>query len=106
MAKLGTFTLTGQSGQQYQFDAFPWDTEFEATGAVYYVSKRTDAGDHTSIYVGQTGDISERFDNHHKADCFRRHGRNCISGHVDSSETSRLAKEDDLIKALNPPCNG
>lgn len=61
---------------------------------------------HTVIYIGQTGDLSTRFDDHHKADCFTSHKANCICTHCDDDEDSRLAKEQDLIAYYNPPCNG
>lgn len=110
MAKLGELVLEGASGASYTFSVYPWGTNFKAIAGVYYVSKREaksdGGGTHTKIYVGQTEDLSERFDNHHRADCFRRHGANCISVHLDDDEDSRLAKESDLINALDPPCNG
>ncbi|MGC2517256.1 MAG: hypothetical protein WA383_22260, partial [Terriglobales bacterium] len=42
--------------------------------------------------VGETGDLSTRFDDHHKADCFAQHNANCICTHGDEDEESRLAK--------------
>lgn len=42
MAKIGTMTLKGNSGQSYQFNVYPFGTEFKAKGAVYYISKRTE----------------------------------------------------------------
>jgi len=110
MSKIGTLTLTGQSGNKYDFNVYAWGTDFNDFGAVYYVSKRTiksdGIGSHTEIYVGETGDMSERFDNHHKAQCFKNNGANAISAHQDDDEDSRLQKETDLINALDPPCNG
>lgn len=109
MAKLGTITLTGQSGLSYDFNVYPWGTEFNDFGAVYYISNRHKDGDtwsHTKIYIGQSGDMSERFDDHHKADCFEDHNANAISVHQDDNKTSRTEKESDLIAALDPPCNG
>ena len=74
MAKLGTITLKGQSGADYEFDVYTWGADFNNVGAVYYISNRyvdSDSGwTHTDIYIGQTGDLSDRFDNHHKAQCF------------------------------------
>ena len=109
MAELGTLTLTGQSGNKYKFTVYSWGTGFQSFGAIYYISKRTEkpdgTGTHSEIYIGQTGDMSERFDNHHKASCFRQHGVNAISAHGDENENSRLRKEEDLIDALHPPCN-
>ena len=110
MAKIGTLTLTGASGTKYTFNVYPYDTEFKAIGAVYYISKRTEktdgSGSHAEIYIGETGDLSERFDNHHKEPCFKKHNANCISIHQESNEDKRLKIEEDLIDAYNPPCNG
>ena len=110
MKKIGTLTLTGASGTKYAFDVYPYGTEFNAIGAVYYISKRTEkadgTGSHDKIYIGETGDLSERFDNHHKEPCFKMHSANCISIHQESNENKRLIIEEDLIDAYNPPCNG
>lgn len=109
MAKLGVLTLTGESGKQYEFNVYHIDTEFKAIGAIYCISERTEnAGklpSHSKIYIGQTGDLSTRFDNHHKATCFHKYDANCISIHQDGNEDSRLKKEKDLIAAYNLPCN-
>ena len=110
MAKLGTITLKGQSGTEYKFNVYKWDTDFDDIGAVYYISNRHKVDDggwtHTKIYIGQTGDLSDRFDNHHKAQCFEDNDVNAVSVHRDDDEDSRLEKEADLIMALNLPCNG
>ncbi len=110
MAKIGTLTLTGASDIKYAFNVYPYGTEFKAIGAVYYISKRTEkadgTGSHDKIYIGETGDLSERFDNHHKEPCFKMYNANCISIHQESNENKRLIIEEDLIDAYNPPCNG
>jgi hypothetical protein len=111
MAKYGTVTYTGKSGKKYEFTAYSWDTEFkENYGAVYFITKRSPNNDggnsHTRIYVGQTGDLSERFDDHHKANCFSSKGANCKCIYGESNKESRLAIERDLIEAYDPPCNG
>ncbi len=110
MAKLGTLTLTGASGQKYDFEVYAFDTQYNQVACVYAVTRREEKGEgegysHTVIYVGQTDDLSERFDDHHKADCFTRHRANAIGVHQDGDEKSRRAKEAGLIKAYNPPCN-
>ena len=110
MAKLGTITLKGLSGTEYKFNVYKWDTDFDDIGAVYYISNRHKDDDggwkHTKIYIGQTGDLSDHFDNHHKSECFEDHDVNAVSVHRDDDEDSRLVKEIDLIMVLNPPCNG
>lgn len=109
MAKISSATFKGKSGETYGFNAYPMGQAFKAVGAVYAVTRRyknSNGGySHEIIYVGETGDLSTRFDDHHKADCFTRHNANCICTHGDNDEDSRLAKEDDLIKQQNPSCN-
>ncbi len=109
MAKFGDITFIGKSGRKYTFGAYSWDTNFKKLGGVYIVTQRipNQAGgaDHTRIYIGQTGDISERFDNHHKAACFTRHNANCICILLEENEETRLSHEADLIEAYHPPCN-
>ncbi len=109
MAKLGDLTVAGESGQDYKFEVYPQGTSFKEVGAVYLVTKRTHkpdgTGAHEFLYVGETGDLSTRFDGHHKQECFDENGANCICVHVDSSQKSRLAKESDLLGAHDWPCN-
>ena len=106
MSKEATLTAKGASGASYSFDVYPWGTTFKAVGAVYRVYRKEQSSDYTAIYVGQTGDLSERFDDHHKASCFTRYGRTHIGILVESSETRRLAIEADLIANYKPVCNG
>lgn len=110
MAKIGTITLTGASGSKYTFNVYPYDTEFKELAAVYYISKRTGKSDgngtHTHIYVGQTEDLSTRFDDHHDESCFKRNGANCKSILAESSKKIRLEIEADLVANLTTTCNG
>jgi hypothetical protein len=101
-----TLSLRGKSGASYGFNVYSINTEFNFVPAVYGVTRRDAQGNHTVIYVGQTGDMSERMDQHHKWDCFTRNKANCICVHQQKSEATRLAIEQDLIAAYNPPCNG
>jgi hypothetical protein len=111
MAKLSTITFTGASGTDYKFNVYPWDTNFEEDyGAVYFVTERRRKPDggysHTRIYIGQTEDLSTRFDNHHKQDCFDEHNANCVCVHEEQDEDTRIEVEKDLINKYHPPCNG
>ena len=105
MAKVGTVTAKGASGTSYTFDVYPWGTTFNSVGAVYLVLKKNQPN-YTILYVGQTGDLSERFDDHHKASCFTRHARTHHGVFLEGSEKKRLAIEADLIANYNPVCNG
>jgi len=96
-----TVTATGRSGKTYTFTEYSIGTEFKSVGGVYMFLKGRDP-----VYVGQTGDLSERFDDHHKARTIRGHGANVICVQVVSSERERLAIEQDLLANYNWPSNG
>ena len=109
MISIGTFKLKGRSGIEYNFEVYSLDTSFRLVGAVYAITKRTTridgSGTHELVYIGQTGDLSERFDDHHKADCFKQEKANCACVHLDNNESSRLDKETDLLEAHRTLCN-
>ncbi len=109
MAKLSILTLKGASGQTYDFEVYSYDSDFSALGAVYAITRRTQKNDgdysHTVIYIGETGDLSTRFDGRHKEDCFVQHNANCTCIHLDDNEDFRLTEEADLIANYNPRCN-
>jgi hypothetical protein len=109
MPDLDTVTCHGSSGADYSFSVYAWGARFKAVGAVYVVSQRRQRQNgvwsYTPIYIGETGDLSERFDDHHKAACIARHDPNCLCIHRESSQRARLQKEADLILKYAPPCN-
>ena len=109
MASLGTIIFTGKNGKKYEFDIYEFGTKFKPLSAVYFITNRIKQSDnsynHTRIYVGETDDLSTRFDNHHKDNCFKKHKANCTCIHLDNSEKSRLEKEKDLIENYHPLCN-
>jgi hypothetical protein len=109
MAKVSTVAFQGKSSERYVFDVWRMDQPFKNVGAVYAVTRRyqNEAGaySHSVIYIGQTEDLSTRFGDHHKADCFSKSGANCICTHCDDEDDSRLSKEDDLVRYYKPRCN-
>jgi hypothetical protein len=111
MPKFGTLELEGASGKKWTFNVWPRDNEFNAVGAVYVHTVRAEkagggGGTHKIIYVGQTGDLSTRPLNHHKKACFDKHAANFLLIYQEENEKARLTIEADLIKSLDPPCNG
>ena len=106
---MATINLTGASGTKYDFGVHDLDGSFHAVAGVYTVTERYETArgrhKHTVIYFGQTSDLGDRFDDHHKADCFAVHNANSLCFHADDDEQSRLAKENDLIEAHYSPCN-
>jgi len=101
MSNTAQINATGASGNQYTFTIYPLNTTFKSAGGVYLILKQN-----TVLYVGQTGDLSERFDAHHKESCWRRNQADRMAVKGVSTEKERLQIEADLIKAYNPTCNG
>ena len=100
-------TWTGVSGKQYQYSIHEKGTTFKALPGNYIFAQRSGANQWRAIYVGQTSDLSDRFDDHHKMPCIDRHGATHIHVHVNNSgEQARRDEEDDIIRNYQPPCNG
>ncbi|MDA8001234.1 MAG: hypothetical protein MPL62_08085 [Alphaproteobacteria bacterium] len=58
------------------------------------------------VYIGQTGDLSERFDHHHKMNCIRQHGATHMHVHKSPYDDGiRRSEERDLLGIWNPGCN-
>ena len=103
-----TVFWTGGSGRDYVFEIHPIDTQFNAVGACYIFTKANAQRSWDAIYIGETHDLSERFDNHHKMPCIKRHRATHICVYTDGMDhyLQRLTVEMDLLANGNPPCNG
>ena len=98
---------SGKSGAKYSYQVFVMGTTFNANAGNYIFTKRNAQGNHTPIYIGQTGDLSERFDGHHKMPCIKQNGATHICVHTSSSnKKERLTEENDLINIFSTSCNG
>jgi len=110
MTEYGNVTFTGGSGTNYSFIGYSIDTVFNDVGGVYMVTQRNQSPNggysHPVIYIGETGDLSERFHSHHKASCFSSNNANCICVLREDNEQNRLDIESDLLDNHSPPCNG
>jgi predicted GIY-YIG superfamily endonuclease len=104
MAEVDKVSVAGASGQKYEFSVYHWGQQFKQVGGVYLVLKRR-ISDYEILYIGQTGDLSERFDDHHKQGCFNRNARTHIGVRVENSEAARLAIERDLLGNYKTACN-
>ncbi|MEZ5529365.1 MAG: GIY-YIG nuclease family protein [Porticoccaceae bacterium] len=102
--KVDEVTLRGASEQTYPFNVYPWGTSFKPLGAVYTVL-RLEGSKYTILYIGQTNNLSERFDNHHRKVCFDRNGKTHIGIHQEASEKQRFYKETDMVRNYSPTCN-
>ena len=108
-------TLQGASGKTYLFNLYGYDffsqlkRAFKPISAIYVFSHRymlDGAFTHDIIYLGQTSNLAERFDNHHKeSDIIARNG-NCIWIHVfNGTDDQRAEVEQDILASYDFPCN-
>lgn len=101
-----TIIWEGASGTGYKYWIYPFGTTFSAAPGNYIFAKETKPQTYAPIYIGQTGDLSERFDSHHKMSCIKQNGATHIHVHTSSGkEEERLAEETDLLRKWNTPCN-
>lgn len=104
---MSTVTWTGKSGRTYDFTLYPIGTTFKAVAAVYIFTKETSNRRWAPIYIGETSDLSQRFDNHHAMPCIKRNGAThiCVYTEGMSDLRRRKAVEADLLANYDPPCN-
>lgn len=100
MATLGNINAQGASGAQYQFALYAIGTKFKPLPAVYVF-----LNGNNPVYVGETADLSERFDYHHKAQEIRVNGADRIGVMIQHDGRRRLAIERDLLLNYRWPCN-
>ena len=107
MADERTIDWKGISGKEYRYRIYPIGTTFKKVPGNYVFAKETKQGTFLPIYIGETDDLSERFDNHHKMPCVVENGATHITVHVgETSATVRRTEEKDLREKYNPICNG
>jgi len=106
MANEPTVSWKGKSGVSHTYWVYPIGTTFSKAPGNYIFTKRDASANHTAIYVGQTGDLNERFDSHERMPCITKNGATHICVHKSSeSEKKRCAEESDLIANYKPICN-
>ena len=110
-----TITIQGMSGTNYIFNVYGFTKfsdlvdAFKNISALYAFTNRFPQGTsftHDLIYVGETNDLSIRFNNHHKENCIMKGNANCICIHsFHGTDSERLAAETDILNAFDLPCN-
>ena len=102
-----TVDWKGVSGRAYRYFVYPLGTSLKRVPGNYIYARQDSYGRWVAIYVGETGDLSERdLDTHHQRSCIIRNGATHIHAHESSANRhTRLDEETDLRQALNPPCN-
>lgn len=103
---MATLTIKGKSGTEYKFYIHKLPVNFKKTGGVYLFTKLLDDNKtHKYIYLGITGDLSERFDDHHKANCIKREEASHLCAFTESNKSTRERIEEDLLASITTKCN-
>lgn len=99
---------TNNPNESYGYWIYPIGTYFDPVPANYIYAKQTQPGFWASVYIGETGDLSERpLAEHHKESCILAHGATHIHVHRSSpSAHERQIEESNLIEKWHPVCNG
>jgi len=108
-------TLNGISGKEYIFDLYVFDdfselrNAFLARPGLYLFTRRRATSEgftHDLVYLGETKNLSNRFDNHHKEAEIKAHYANCIGIHAaPTDEEQRKQIETDILASYDFPCN-
>lgn len=93
----------GESGEIYQFTVYEIGEDFPEICAVYVFAKAQGTL-LRPIYIGQTRNLGQRMQHHHKLGCSLLFGANCICV-MKVNENYLELIESDLIAAYLPPCN-
>lgn len=105
--------IEGQSKAEYVFKLYSFDDFAELnncfTGAGVYIFVHLDCFTENCnaqyIYCGKTGDLSTRFDDHHKEECIKNNNANCIGILQETNEQRRKDIETDILEGNTFPCN-
>lgn len=106
MADLGAIKWDGQSGKEYEYHIYTLDETHKAIPANYVFVKQTEPKRYRPLYVGETNNISERFENHEKWPDLKKNGVTHVCTHESSSDKKvRTNEESDIIAKWKPVCN-
>lgn len=107
MSEPNSMVWSGASGANYTYWVYPFGQTFTGAPGNYIFGRLEGGQTMIPLYIGQTADLSERFDNHHKWDAARRERATHILVHANrNGEAARLAEERDLVRKWMPCCNG
>lgn len=101
-----TCTWTGASGKQYKYWVHPIGTLLKAEPGNYIFAKLNGEGLWEPVYIGETEDLSSRFDDHHAKSCIVRNGATHVHAHLTYGDRYvRLGEETDLRSNYRTHCN-
>lgn len=87
----------GASGEKYKYYIWELPASFnENQRGNYIFSKLNKENRWVPIYIGQ-GDLKDRVENNHQADCISNKGATHIYVHLNSKKEDRISEEKDLL---------
>ena len=106
MSDAPTIEWPGESGKKYKYSIYDLGTTFREVAGNYIYAGLNSKNEWYPTYIGQTGNLKERFSDHEKEPCARQNGATHLHVHSSSNnEQVRLDEETDLIRNYNPICN-
>ena len=106
MADQLTILWDGKSGREYRYWIYDIGHSMKQVPGNYCFAEETLPHTWKPIYFGETSDLSECFDYHHKMDCIRQNGATHIHTHISSEDKEvRCLEETDLINKWKALCN-
>jgi len=107
MTESGTIMWRGRSGREYKYySVYKIGAELDAAPGNYIFAEESGPDNFLPIYIGQTSDLSERFENHDAMPCIKCNRATHIHVHrSNGGEKARLAEVSDLIGRWLTPCN-
>ena len=106
MSDPGIYLWLGASGKRYRYAVYMFGTVFGPGPANYVFARETRPGHYVPVFIGQTDDLSEPFDNHLAMQCIRLNRATHIHVKLSTApEEVRRAERSDLIAKWNPTCN-
>ncbi len=97
----------GKAGRFYTYQIYKLPHNFKALPGNYIFAKETRPTRWIPIYIGESTDLSEPFDQHHAMPCIQEYLATHIHAHANiEGLAARQAEEQDLIARWEPPCNG
>ena len=92
----GTCVWNGASGAQYTYYIFAAPPNFSASQDGNYIYSKLVENYWQPIYIGE-GDLRDRTENHHRAECLAKKGATHVHAHLNASQQDRRREESDLL---------
>ena len=95
----------GRTRRQYQFEVRPLHDPQPAIPGCYIFATKQANDRYALVYIGQTGNLSERFVNHHKWPCIMNHQATHLCVYFTDTTAQAKVIERDLLENYAPSCN-